>query len=212
MSKKKRSEVCIVSPSKTVVKWKSNKESSDGTFFASALNYIVILPSAAITFVMAGVGPELYAAGGAYAVVSQYFITNLGHRFSTNLLLRAKAEINIMDSLKASKKKRKLLETYFIRHDYSFKGIVTKEQECLENKATHQVKTYLAKGFLVHHIEQEIDELPEFMWDKTLNAIDETMTKPVCALPVIDSAVQHNPTRAVPMYDRIFNSNPIKSK
>lgn len=212
MSKKKRSEVCTVSPSKTVVKWKSNKDYNDTTFLLSALNYACVMPISVATMVMAGVGPEFYAAGGVYAVVCHYLATNSQHRFATNLLLKAQAEINLLDSWKASKKKRQLLESYFIKHDYSFKGIVTKEQECPENKATHQVKTYLAKGFLVHHIEQEIDELPEFMWDKTLNAIDETMTKPVGALPVIDSAVQHNPTRAVPMYDRIFNSNPIKSK
>lgn len=178
MAKKKRSEVCIVSPSKAVVNWKSHRESNDVTFFLSAMNYIVIIPPFTTMGILAGLSPEFFLAGGAYTAITSYFLSHAGHRKAINTVLASKSKINILDSWKASKKNRKLLESYYIKHGESFRGLITKEQESAERDATHQVKTYLVQGFWGQRIEQEIEELPEFMWDKALDAIDETMTTP----------------------------------
>lgn len=216
MPKKKRSEVCVISPSKTVVKWKSHYDGTNGTFFLNAINYTVIIPSALIAGIMVGADPGLFLAGGAYAAVSTYFTAHIGHRFATNTVLGSKARVNILDSWKASKNKRKLLESYYVNHERPFAGLVTKEQESSEEKATHLVKTYLVNGFLRQHIEQEIEELPEIMWDKTLDFIEETMTKPVQELENLPAAGDIRNTNkrkmAVPMYDLIFNSNSNHSK
>jgi hypothetical protein len=201
MANKRRSEVSIVSTSKTVVKWKSKASWNSINAGLSITNNAALIPSATMIALGSGAHLGVLAVIGGYTLATNFLSAKTAHRTDTSDVLGKRTKVTFRDSLKLPGSKRKFIESYFISHPYPFKGLITKEQEVDELQATHLVTSYLVNGFLGQRIEQEITEVQGFMWDKTLDSIESMMTLPPDRITkdtkiVYTTSITASPTRS----------------
>lgn len=191
--KKRTSEVSQVDASTTLVKWKSNTSFGDATGIFSTISNSVAI-SGGIIATLSGAGADVLMLMTGYVAASNFIFCKVAHGTSVSEVVGSNAKVGFLDSLRIPGYKRKFLESYFINHPYEFKGLVTREQEVDELKATHVVTSYLVNGIVGQRIEQEITEVQGYMWDKTMDSIDDLMTVPKMGIRIIEARVVNTQT------------------